>query len=608
MKSKLWILLLIFTILAMTSLLTLSQDNQPLPVPRNNRAVAELLINGGFETDIDADKIPDDWQAKATITAKSDKLKCNKPGKLVAHTGNCAFMFRGNADGKVSKIQQTLSDVSGFVDGVPITFSVFIDPGIVGPGTKIGKVAITYTDGSKSKLQLQIPIDASGYQLIGYTETLNIPEGASVEKVKIQFSYVASTGKFYLDDVSLSVNPLDTSKLIKLVASDGLAGDQFGISVSLSSAGTTALVGAYGTSGGSSHAEAYIYSFINGAFVEQAKLTASDGVAGDEFGWTVSLSGDGNTALVGAYRAYIENNTYQGAAYVYTNNGGVWTQQTKLIASDGIDNDFFGVSVSLSSDGNTALVGAWSDAVNVRGSAYIYTRDGGVWTQQTKLIASDGGSQDYFGFKVSLSSDGNTALIGARNQMVGENYEQGSAYIYTRAGGIWTEQAQLIASDGAEEDEFGFSVSLSGDGNTALIGARNHMVGENEYQGSAYVYVRNGETWTEQTRLAVPAATNVHHFGHSVSLNSDGNVALIGSPEGTIGEKGFQQGSGYVFLRTAGVWTQASRITASDGASGDWFGLGVSLRGDGSLALVGAAFDDIRENEWQGSAWLIVVP
>jgi hypothetical protein len=224
---------------------------------------------------------------------------------------------------------------------------------------------------------------------------------------------------------------------------------------------------------------------IRKAAVQQAKLSGdgslpgADGAEGDRFSYSVAL--DGDTVLVGAYRDDVGANIDQGSAYVFTRSDSSWTQQAKLTADDGAASDYFGYSVAI--DGDTLLVGAVSDgAINFNpSSAYVFTRSGNTWTQQAKLVADDGAPNDYFGASVAL--DGNTALVGAYGDDVGVNGHQGSAYVFTRSGSTWTQQAKLVAGDGAITDRFGFSVTL--DGNTALVGAYGDDVGVNGHQGSA---------------------------------------------------------------------------------------------------------------------------
>ena len=210
-----------------------------------------------------------------------------------------------------------------------------------------------------------------------------------------------------------------------------------------------------------------------------AKLLASDGAANDNFGITVSLSGD--TALVGAWDGGFNGSGF-GDAYVFTRSGGSWSQQAKLTASDAAAYDEFGGAVFLS--GDTALVGAYKDDDNGTdsGSVYVFVRSGSSWSQQAKLSASDGAASDNFGTSVSLSGD--TAIVGA-NQDDDDGLNSGSAYVFTRSGSSWSQQAKLTASDGAFSDLFGVSVSVSSD--TALVGSYYDDDGGSA-AGSAYIF------------------------------------------------------------------------------------------------------------------------
>jgi hypothetical protein len=252
-------------------------------------------------------------------------------------------------------------------------------------------------------------------------------------------------------------------------------------------------------------------------WTQQQKLYPSDPTPWARFGWSVSLYGD--TALIGAPEDNY-NGFAPGSVYVFIRNGATWTQQTKLLALDGAVWDYFGGSVSLK--GDTALIGAQCDD-GCKGSAYVFTRTRTTWTQQAKLLASDGADNDDFGVSVSL--DGDTGLIGASN-----DDQKGSAYVFTRIGTTWSQQAKLIASDGAHQEYFGNDVSL--DGNTALIGA--------EGSGSAYVFIRNGTTWTQQQKLLPWDGDG--GFGISVSL--DKGTAFIGAISCDQG-----RGSVYVFKK-----------------------------------------------------------
>ncbi len=258
---------------------------------------------------------------------------------------------------------------------------------------------------------------------------------------------------------------------------------------------------------------------------ELTKLTASDGAAGDQFGFSVAISGD--TVVVGAYQDGVGANAHQGSAYVFVRTGVSWTQQAKLTAADGAANDQFGNSVAIS--GDTAVVGAYLDDVGAnanQGSAYIFVRSGVSWTQLAKLTASDGAAGDVLGISVAI--DGGTILVAAYEDDIGANADQGSAYVFVRSGASWVEQAKLMASDGEANDLFGVSVAISGD--SVVVGAYGDDFGAASAQGSAYVFVRSGANWTQQAKLAASGGAANDWFGYSVAISGDTVVA--GAPFG----------------------------------------------------------------------------
>jgi CSLREA domain-containing protein len=311
---------------------------------------------------------------------------------------------------------------------------------------------------------------------------------------------------------------------------------------------------------------------------QNIEFSPSDGANGDLFGYAVALSSDASTIIVGAPL----NNTSTGAAYVYSQTGSTWTLQQKLTASDGLWGNIFGRAVALSSDGNTALIGAPFN-VNL-GSVYVFTRTGSTWTQQQKLIASDGTKGDRFGRAVALSSDGNTALISDYTK----NGGKGAAYTFTRSGSTWTQQQELTPSDSAFGDSFGIAVALSSDANTVLIGADGKNGG-----GAAYTFARSGNTWSQQQKLIASDASNASYFGYAVALSSDGSSAFIGD----FGVNGV--GAAYTFTRSGSTWTQQQELTASDGANNDEFGYAIALSGNGNTALIGA----INKNGGTGATY-----
>lgn len=411
---------------------------------------------------------------------------------------------------------------------------------------------------------------------------------------------ILHTGKANTETLSTTGSWIQQSKL---TASDGVAFDKLGYSVALSDDGNTAIASAiYATVNGVSQQGAvYVYTRVTGAWTQQAKLIANESTAG-RFGESVALSSDGNTALVGAYGTTVNGHAYQGAVYVYTRTGTIWTQQTKLTADDGAEDDQFGISVALSSNGNKALLGAWGANVNGhdgQGAAYLFTRTGTIWTQQTKLTASDGAAYDSFGTSVALNSDGNTALVGAWEATVNSHSSQGAAYVFTQTGLSWSQQTKLTASDGAANDSFGTSVTLNNDGNTALVGTYNGNTSGYNVPGKAYVFTRSSTIWSQQTKLTASDGAANDYFGYSVALNSDGNQALLGAWGANL--NGWtQHGAAYVYTRSGITWGHEAKLA---GAAGGALGYSVSISGEGNLALAGADSATVNGHPLQGAVY-----
>lgn len=282
-----------------------------------------------------------------------------------------------------------------------------------------------------------------------------------------------------------------------------------------------------------------VYDRTSDGWTQQTTLSPRDGDGNDIFGWTVAL--DGDTAIIGA-----EWTATSESVYVFERRAGAWTQQTKLTPDDGITG-LFGDTVALS--GDTALVGARNDDDPngiLGGSAYVFHRDGGTWTQQAKLVPSDGDAEDLFGWGISISGD--TALVGARGHTDPNGEDAGAAYVFARSGGQWTQQAKLVPDDGDVGAEFGEAVAVSGD--TALVGARGDraVAGSDVQTGSAYVFERTQGTWTQQTKL-VPDDNEANLFSDTLALVGD--TALVESNNSD---------TAYVFGRDGDAWTQENKL------------------------------------------------
>jgi hypothetical protein len=421
------------------------------------------------------------------------------------------------------------------------------------------------------------------------------------------------------DDLVIQVNdvgaryPLTIDPLVQqaqLTASDGAANNLLGLSVAMSSDGTTVAAGDVGT----------VYVFVKPSMggwanaTQTAKLTASDGATvGGVLGITgeLGISGDGSTVVAGA----IDGNSGKGAAYVFVKQGTVWTSTTqnpihetaKLTASDGAANDSLGQSVAISTDGSTIVAGAPDATEDIFGRAgpgavYVFMKPSTGWanaTQTAKLTASDGVANDGLGGRVAISGDGSTVVAGA----VGGNSGNGAAYVFLKQGTVWTsttqspthEAAKLTASDGANSDFFGSSVAISGGGSTVVVGAEQVKIGQNTNQGAAYVFVKQGTVWTSTTqnpihetaKLTASDGAYQDNLGSSMAISGDGSTVVAGA-----------FGAVYVFVKPPTGWTSTSLETSKLTITGtSWVG----ISGDGSTVVAGTPEATVAGNSDQGA-------
>ena len=297
-------------------------------------------------------------------------------------------------------------------------------------------------------------------------------------------------------------------------------------------------------------------------YSQQPELAASDAASGDEFGWSVALSAQGTTALIGApFR-----DTGAGAAYVFTLRRNAWSQAAELTTAGASDTPMIRPGM-----GRNSYIGA-----KVIRSADV-------------CCGSPPPSGDQFGWSVALSAQGRTALVGAPNGDTGT----GAAYVFTLRWGAWSQAGDLTASDAASGDQFGWSVALSAQGSMALAGARGHNSGT----GAAYVFTLRWGAWSQAGDLTASDAASGDQFGSSVALSNPGTTALIGAPSRDTGT-----GAAYVFTLRSAAWSQAGDLTASDAATLDNFGWAVALSAQGSMALIGAP----GHNSLAGAAYLLI--
>jgi hypothetical protein len=403
----------------------------------------------------------------------------------------------------------------------------------------------------------------------------------------------------------------------------------------------------------------YIFARANNAWAQQAYIKASNPGQSDKFGFVVSLSQDGNTLAVsapGEASAAKGVNGDQnddsipeaGAVYVFTRTGTRWSQQAYFKASNtgepGVgdqfaDGDRFGFSIGLSADGNTLAVGAIAEDSGAKGingdqndntqpnsgAVYVFTRSGTSWSQQAYIKASNTDTGDLFGYSVGLSADGNTLAASAYDEDssareingVQDRGRRGTGaiYVFTRAGGMWTQQAYLKASNAENGDSLGYAIAISQDGNTIAGGAADedcmmpgifpgatHVCQDDQPQdnssGAVYVFVRNGTMWTQQAFIKSSNPDKEDWFGSRLTLSGDGNTLAVGAQVEDGGSKGINgdqkiqsaedSGAVYFFTRTGTEWKQAAYVKASNADAYDEFGSAMALSRDGKLMAVGA--------------------
>ncbi|SNS49441.1 FG-GAP repeat-containing protein [Noviherbaspirillum humi] len=444
-------------------------------------------------------------------------------------------------------------------------------------------------------------------------------------------------------------------------ASNTNGGASFGSSIALSSDGATLAVGspfenssATGVNGDQADAGAvnsgavYVFTKANGEWRQQAYVKASNTGTSDYFGTTVALSADGSTLAVGAYQEssaaagingdQASNSAFSsGAVYVFSRSGNTWSQQAYVKASNAETGDGFGISVSLSGDGNTLAVGALdedsaatgingdqsSNGASGSGAVYVFGRSGNAWSQQAYIKASNSEAGDAFGRSVALSADGNTLAVGADfedSAATGINGDQldnsaassGAAYVFIRSGNSWSQQAYLKASNTGANARFGISLALSADGDTLAAGAFSEgsaatgIDGDQNSNGApnsgaVYVFIRSGGVWSQQAYVKASNTGAGENFGYAISISGDGNTLAVGAEgerSAAIGLNGNQaddtlgnNGAVYVYTRKGATWTQQAYIKPSASSANNFFGTPPALSGDGKTLAVGASGD-----------------
>jgi hypothetical protein len=333
-----------------------------------------------------------------------------------------------------------------------------------------------------------------------------------------------------------------------------------------------------------------LYSY----FQQGSKLSGSGNIGHAAQGFSSAVSADGSTAIVGGYN----DNNGQGAAWIYIRSGSTWTQQGKLVGTGGAGASQQGFSVSISADGNTAIIGGNHDN-SQQGAAWIFTRNGSTWTQGAKLVGSGGSADAAQGSSVSLSADGNTAVVGGS----GDNSLQGALWVYTRSNGVWSQQgSKLIGTSNTGASAMGTSVAISANGAAIVTGGE----ADNNFKGAIWIFTQVNGTWGQQGNKLVGLASSVQaHQGSSVAISADGSTVV----EGGIQDNNFQ-GAIWVFGKNGNTWTQQGAKLVGTGNAGQAYqGSAVAISADGSTITGSGAHDNgnigaVWTFNLNGSNWL----
>ena len=373
----------------------------------------------------------------------------------------------------------------------------------------------------------------------------------------------------------------------KVVASNGQPHDAFGQSIALR--GTTALIGAVDVNNW--EGAIYVFTQTGGVWTEGQEFMADDGAPGDRATFGTAIMIDGDTAVIGALGATVDGHANAGAAYVFKESGGTWNQVAKLVASDPADNNYFGQVAAIA--GDNIVVGAYGATVDgnvLQGAAYVYSNIGGTWTFVKKLVADDAVGGEFFGRSVAMS--GTRALVGAPYASVDGTAARGAVYVFDGSTSDWTQSGKVVADSGDPGDAFGFS----------LAATPTHMVvganGSNGAKGGGFVFGDDGGQWTQLTRLIADDGVAGDDMGYAVAIYD--TTVIVGADRAKIGDN-TQQGAAYVFSQAGDEWPQTQKLVSSDSQTDMFYGAFVAL--SDTAALVGVPYATVDGDLVRGAGY-----
>lgn len=378
--------------------------------------------------------------------------------------------------------------------------------------------------------------------------------------------------------VLVSYGAIPSAGVVESGPSDIQIGSGFGRALAISGDGSRLVIGApYAEVGDAG--SVYVFVKDGSNWVQESKITASNGVANDWFGNSVDITHDGSKIIVGATGKDDLGDTDCGGHYFYTRSGSTWGNELYIPANGGGSNDFTGSSVAINATGTYKAVGSYMDDGNgtSSGSVMVYSND------TTLQHAFDGSeSKAYLGWSMGISDLGDRVISGQYGENNNNKTDNGSVKIYRRSGSSWSTEDTIYATGSATGDYFGWSVGIDGTGTYAVVGAPEVNASGYSAAGSAYIFSRSGSVWTQKAKLT-PNPTNLGHIGRSVAMNADGTVAVVSA------ESENTPGAAYVYKQSNNIWTLAQTLTVAGILASDGFGSYVDIDASGETVVVGAA-------------------
>jgi hypothetical protein len=637
---------------------SLSGDGNTLAVGAYGEDSNAVLVNGNAGDNSAANagavyvytRSAGNWSLHSYLKAPNTEAGDNFGTVLaLSNDGSTLAIAAGSEDSAATGVNGALNDNSASGSGAVYTY------GLVGGNWRLNNYVKASNTGASDSFRWIALSSDGGTLVVGADGEDSAATGVGSDQTS---NAATDSGAVYVFTSTL-VPTFDQQAYVK--ASNTGAGDAFKVAA-LSGDGNTLVVGARGedsaatgingnqadnTASGSG--AAYVFTRAGATWTQQAYLKASNASASDAFGEVVAISADGdtlavsapieNSAATGVNGNQSDNSLPQpGAVYVFTRAGGVWTQQAYVKASNTSAFDLFGLSLALSGDGNTLVVGAMyedsnatglngdqsNDLATNSGAAYVFVRSAGVWSQQAYLKSSNSSANDSFGGSLALSSNGDTLAITAGGEdsaatLVNGNQnddsapESGAAYIFTRSSGVWTQQAYIKASNTEASDSLS-RVALSDDGNVLALGASgedSNALDVNGTQannsasdsGAVYVYTRSGGSWSHQAYLKASNTAASDAFGRALALSGDGTILAVTADgedsvaTGVNGNRSDNSASGsgalYTFTRIGGTWSRGDYVKASNTGASDSLGsYKPGLSTDGSTLVVASGYED----------------